>query len=194
MLNLVRDAYISTSHFIIHCFILVIPTIIIFFPQYQGSKDAFRLIALTIVLYSNSFGYSGLLIAKGEEKKLGFIATTALIINALLSYFLIVFANITFEFVIIPTTIANFIYIYLLTFLGRKKIGLNPSFFATLKDVFPINIFIPFFISLILVFVSAPDIYYLTPLIIFILLNIQKIKRIKKILLEVIVNSQFINI
>jgi len=64
LLNMVRDAYITTSHALIHLAVLLFPVFWLAFPKYQAASSAFKLIALTVVLYTNSFGYSGLMIAR----------------------------------------------------------------------------------------------------------------------------------
>ena len=89
VLELIMDIYITTSHLLIHFAILLFPLFVLFFPQYKQSSDAFIMIALTTVLYTNSFGYSCLLIAKGFEKKLGQISFFTLLINIILVYVLI---------------------------------------------------------------------------------------------------------
>ena len=66
LLEKVRDAYISLSHAMIHLAVFLFPAFLMFFPKYQSSEVAFKMIALTIVLYTNSFGYQGLIIAKGD--------------------------------------------------------------------------------------------------------------------------------
>jgi O-antigen/teichoic acid export membrane protein len=84
-----RDVYVTSSHLLIHIAVLVFPLFIALFPKYSNALEVFKLIALSIVLYTNSFGYSGLLIAKGYEKKLAVIAFSALTINIICARVLI---------------------------------------------------------------------------------------------------------
>ena len=53
--------------------ILLFPFFLNFLPAYQNSASDFRITALTMVLYTNCFGYSGLLIANGKEMQIGII-------------------------------------------------------------------------------------------------------------------------
>ncbi|HEX2394115.1 MAG TPA: oligosaccharide flippase family protein, partial [Bacteroidales bacterium] len=62
LLNDLRDIYVTTSHLLIHLAILIFPLFLLLFPKYDQAGRAFNLAALTVVLYTNSFGYSGLFV------------------------------------------------------------------------------------------------------------------------------------
>ena len=194
MLRKLRDAYVTTSHLLIHIAILFFPLFIVFFPQYDISSEAFKLIALSIVLYTNSFGYSGLLIAKGYEKKLGRVAFLALTINVIVALVLIKIFNVSFTLVIISTMISYFIYVFILGFMGRKMLELNTSFLSVLKDIYPMRLLLPYLVSLILVIFSVPDVYFTLSLLLFLFLNFKVILKLKDVAKSIIVNPNFINI
>jgi O-antigen/teichoic acid export membrane protein len=194
LLNMLRDMYITTSHLLIHLSILFLPLFLLFFPQYNQSANAFKLIALTMVLYTNSFGYSGLLIAKGGEKKLGWLAFGALITNILISLVLIKFVVISFENVIFATMATYFVYVFFLGKLGRIKLHINSSIKMVLNDIFPIRLLIPYFLSLSLIYIGSSAYYFILPLLFFVILNFKLINNIKLSVNEVISNPDFINI
>lgn len=194
LLNQVRDTYISTSHLLVHFVIFIFPLFLLVFPQYSESSKAFKIIALTIVLYTSSFGYIGMLIAKGVEKKLGFLSFSALIINIISAYTAIKVFNVTFTYVIVATMFTYFIYVVLLSYMGRKKLSLNTNLSYVLKDAFPIQIILPYLFSFGLIIFSIHDFYFILPLSLFILLNWKNLTKIKNITTNIISNPSFIDV
>ncbi|WP_320113083.1 oligosaccharide flippase family protein [Draconibacterium orientale] len=194
LLVIVRDLYVTSSHLLAHVAILLIPVFILYFPQYQKAENVFKLTALTVVLYSNAFGYSSLLIAKRNEKKLGYFALMALAFNIISIWVLAELFNVNFEFVILGTMLANFIYIFLLTYTGRKKMDLKTDTFIILKDTYPIRLFIPFFLSLFLIILTTNGFFFLIPIVLFIILNNKELVKIGQVLKRIISNPLIINI
>lgn len=194
ILETVRSAYISLSHLLIHFVIMVFPLFIYFFPDYQQASSVFKVTALTVVLYTNSFGYQGLLMARGFEKTISIIAFCALLLNIALSAFFVYAANVSFEYVIIATLITYLVYVFLLGTYGRKVLGLTSNFIATAKDTYPLRMMIPFFISFLLVVLSLPDIYFVIPFFVYSFLNFKDVLKIKEIIIKVIENPNFVDI
>jgi O-antigen/teichoic acid export membrane protein len=194
IMETVRDAYITLSHALIHFAILLFPVFLLFFPKYQSATDAFRIISLTVVLYTNSFGYQGLLIARGKEKKLGFIAFGALCINILIATILVIFLKVPYTLVILSTLFTYFVYVFTLGLYGRKELNLSVSFVSIVKDVYPLSMFIPFLTSLCFIIFSVPDIYFVIPILLFFILNRKRLYHIKDVIKKVIVDPNFINI
>ncbi len=194
LMSQVRDAYVTTSHLLVHSAILFFPVFLIFFPQYILASEAFKLISLTVVLYTNSFGYSGLLIAKGFEKKLGRLSFSACLINIIVALILIKLVNVPFTLVILATMISYLIYVLFLGILGRKMLNLNTSINEVLKDMYPLRLIAPFTISLAFILFSVPNGYFIVPVIAFLLLNFKVLVRLKKVVRSILVNPNFINI
>jgi Na+-driven multidrug efflux pump len=173
---------------------MVFPLFIYFFPDYQQASSVFKVTALTVVLYTNSFGYQGLLMARGFEKTISIIAFCALLLNIALSAFFVYAANVSFEYVIIATLITYLVYVFLLGTYGRKVLGLTSNFIATAKDTYPLRMMIPFFISFLLVVLSLPDIYFVIPFFVYSFLNFKDVLKIKEIIIKVIENPNFVDI
>ncbi len=189
-----RDAYVTSSHLLIHIAILIFPFFIALFPKYSSSLEVFKLIALSIVLYTNSFGYSGLLIAKGYEKKLAVIAFSALTINIICALVLIKIFQVPFTLVILATMMSYFIYVLMLGYLGRKMLKLKTTVFAILNDIYPLRLLIPYLLSLGLIVFSVPNSYFMLPLLVFLILNFKTLLKLKRIVKSIIINPNFINI
>lgn len=194
VLGKVRDAYVTISHLLIHCAIFVFPAFLYLFPQYLSSSEAFKLISLAIVLYTNSFGYSGLLIAKDYEKQLGKLAFSVLVVNILFALILIKVILVPFTSVIIATMLSYFIYVYIQGRMGRRLLDLKTDIKSVWKDIYPLRIFLPYLISLGLVLFSAPSICFLLPLLLFVIGNFRVLLSFKTVLRQIILNPNFINI
>lgn len=194
LLEMVRDAYITSSHALIHLAIMVFPLFLLQFPQYENASNVFKLIALTIVLYTNSFGYSGLIIARNEEKKLGLIALTALIFNIIFAFILVNVFKVTYTYVIISTMITYLMYVFALGFVGRKIMNLEIDFVSVFNDIFPFRLFFPYILSFIFMVYFVNDIYYVIPSLLFIILNYKAFFNIIDVVKRVIVNPEFIKL
>ena len=194
LLEKVRDAYVTTSHLLVHLAILLFPLFLSLFPQYKSASEAFKLIALTIVLYTSSFGYAGLLIAKGYEKKLGYLSFSSLIINVITAFILIKVFFVPFTFVIMATMFSYLIYVFMLGYMGRKTLELDVSILSIIKDIYPLRLFVPYLLSLSLILFSAPDNYFAFSLILFLMINFRVLLKLKSIVKSIILNPNFINI
>jgi O-antigen/teichoic acid export membrane protein len=194
LLEKIRSSYITTSHLLIHIVIVFSPLFFWLFPQYEQSKHAFRLISLTLVLYTNSFGYSGLLIAKGKEKVLGYIALGALFVNVIMMYILTSILDIPFTYVILGTMFTYFFLVFAVGYFGRKILCLSCNIFTILKNIFPIQLFIPYILSLCLVLFQMSDIYFAITLILFLICNYKIIISLKKVCIDTIFNPRLIDI
>ena len=194
LLEKLRDAYVTTSHLLIHVAILFFPIFLLLFPQYEIASEAFKLIALSVVLYTNSFGYSGLLIAKGYEKELGILSFSALVINIITALVLIKLIQVPFTLVILATMVSYFIYVFMLGYMGRKMLELNTSIVAVIKDIYPLRLLAPYLLSLGFILFAVPDIYFIVALILFLILNFKVILKLKGIVRTIILNPNLINI
>ena len=189
-----RSAYISLSHLLIHFVIMVFPLFLLFFPDYSESSSVFKVTALTIVLYTNSFGYQGVLMAKGKEKLIGHIAIGALILNIVLSAILVHFVNVSFNFVILSTLITYLIYVTVIGKFGMSILKMSSNFLSTIKNVYPWRMMIPFIISLLFVFLETPEWFFMVPFVLYLFLNWKEIFGLKLMFLKVVNNPNFINI
>lgn len=194
LLRIVRDAYITTSHLLIHIAILFFPLFMLFFPEYTQSVNAFKFIALTVVLYTNSFGYTGLLIARNYERKLSYLSIIALIVNVFVAYILTAIFYVPFEYVVIATMVTYFIYPFFIAYFGKKILGFDVTIFSIIQEVFTVRLFAPYLISLGLVVFSAPSMLFIVPLLLFIFINLKQMIKVIKISKSFLSNPDFINI
>lgn len=194
LLNQVKDVYITTSHLLIHVAILIFPLFLLFFPQYSQSENAFKLIVLSVILYTNSFGYSGFLIAKNYGKKLGIISFISLVINIICAFILIKIFHVNFSYVIITTMVSYFIYILLLGRLSRKYLKLDTNVIQIFKDVFPVRLLIPYLISMVIIISSPSNLYFIIPMLIFLKMNYKSLIKLKQIARNILINPVLIDV
>jgi O-antigen/teichoic acid export membrane protein len=195
LLNMLRNSYITISHFSIHIIILLYPFLINLMPEYQSTGKTFTIIALTTVIYTNSFGYQGLIIAKEKEKVISLIVFIALVLNILLSYVFVKYLNFSYEFVMLSTMITYFIYIFHITKYGRKLISVNTNFISIFLDVFPVKWMLPFGMSIIITFYFYDlKFLYISPIIFFILFNFKGLIKTYEIVKKIMYNPNVIDI
>ena len=195
LLNMLRNSYITISHFSIHIIILLYPFLINLIPEYQSTGKMFTIIALTTVIYTNSFGYQGLIISKEKEKVISLIVFIALALNILLSYVFVKYLNFSYEFVMLSTMITYFIYIFHITKYGRKLISLNTNFISIFLDVFPIKWMLPFGMSIIITFYFYDlKFLYISPIIFFILFNFKGLIKTYEIVKKIMFYPNVIDI
>lgn len=193
-LERVRNAYVTLAHFLIHIVIFIFPLFLLLFPKYDSTFTVFSLTALTVVLYTNAFGFSGLLQARGKEKKLGLVALLALCLNIILAYTLIVILGVSYEYAIIATLLTYLIYTISLGLHGLKSLSIKISLKSFFNDIFQWRIMIPYFFSVTLILFNFSHYIFLFPILIFLLLNYKQTTKVKAIAVEVIHNPNFINI
>ncbi len=194
LLSYIRGGYIFSCHFLVHCVILFFPLFIYLFPKYESSLNVFRLIALTVVVYTNAFGYQGLLMARGKEKQIAGIALGALFLNLVACYVLIDVLRIQFEHAILGTLLTYFIYVYILSKMGRRLLKIEDDFLSTFKDVFSYNVIIPFIASFLFSILKLSNLFFVLPLLLLLLLNIRIILDAKNIVIKIINNPNIVNI
>jgi O-antigen/teichoic acid export membrane protein len=173
---------------------MFIPLFFLFFPQYEQSKQAFGLIALTLALYTTSFGYSGVLIAKGKEKILSYAALLSLIVNVIAICFLVNVINVAFYQVVSATMLAYLFFVVITGYLGQKYIGMRHDFLSVLRNIFPLQLLIPFLSSLCLMVFKADDVYFILPLLLFVCFNIKTIITLKQVVRKIILNANAVDI
>jgi O-antigen/teichoic acid export membrane protein len=194
LLQKLRSLYVSTSHLLVHVGLFLFPYFLLFFEQYQGTFETFAFIALTVVIYTNCFGYQGLLIARERERFVGYLSVAAVVFNLLLCYGLIKILHVGYEHVIFATMITYVIYVFILGALGRKILQIRFDFWKTLADIFPLSISVPYSVSLAMALAQLNKYYFFIPLLCFLILNFKEYKPIKNSVKDLLLNPDKINI
>ena len=194
ILEKIRTDFLTMSHGVVHIVILSFPIFILFFPSYSTAVTGFRLIALTLVLYTNCFGYSSLLVAKGKERLLAYTAALSLILNLGLGFFFAGYINVSSDLVILSTTITYLVYLLLINYSGRKLLKVKNHFLQLVASAFPVRILVPYCLAMFFTILKLDSLWYISSFAVYILLNRSTIFGIFSLLREIIAKPDIINI
>ncbi len=195
LLNLLRGSYVTVCHFSMHLGILFYPLLLMFFSEYASTHKIFVMIALTVLVFTNTFGYQGLIIARSKEKKIALIAFVALLFNIFLNVIFIVNFIVPIEFSMLATMFVFLIYVFVLAKLGRKTIDQNSSFLSTLYSAFNIRWVFPFLLSIVItIAIDKVTLWYILPLGLFIVLNYKGLMEVYSTIKKIVVNPNVIDL
>lgn len=149
----IRKSYISFAHLLIYFALIFSPFLLLFLPKYSESLQALNLIALAVLMNTNSFGYSTLLIARNKEKYSSMLSFFALIINILFALLLVNIFKVAYSFVILSVMFTYLLFSFALVVIGKISIG-RYTFHKVIKEFFPLKLFIPYLVALIVSIVN----------------------------------------
>ena len=191
-LNMIRENYISFSHLLIYVAIIFFPVFLLFFPTYANTGQSLNLIALSILLSTNSFGYTAYLNAQNKEKTSAKISLITLLSNIGIGLFLVNILQVSYQYIILATLIAYYAFALFSIYWGEKFLGTS-SFFQALKISFPLKLLIPYLTALGITIINNVYLFWI-PLIIYILLNMSSIKEMTNKIKVLINNPNAINL
>ncbi len=191
-IDLIKDLYVSTAYFFIFIAMIFFPVLLYLMPQYKNSLISMNLIALTVLMSTNTFGYSSLLLAQNKEKTAAFLSLCTMLISLVVGMFFVKILRVEFDYVILSTMITYFIYYITSTIAGESLLG-NHSIKAILVGAFPMRLFLPFAVALFVSIFSFEK-YIFIPLLLYLLLNVSTIKTLYSYILKLINNPDLTNI
>ena len=191
-LEKLRGTYISSAHLLIYVAMLFFPILLNFMPKYSNALTSMNLIALAVLMNTNSSGYSTLLISKNKERTSAVLSMTALIINIILGYSLISFFYVGFSYVILAALFTYIYFSFMVVVEGRKCLC-KSSMVSTFKSFFPIRLFIPYLVALIISCLQYENFIWL-PLVLYMILNKRDIFMMFNTAKKLIINPDIINI
>lgn len=192
-IRLVRDNFVALFHGATYLAIIFFPLLLHYMPKYADTLYLICLCCLTMLLYTNSFGYSTLLMARNKEKVLASIALSSLGLNVVLGLLFIKVFMFSYEYVITATMITYIFFALMCVVCGRRELGLPLNVMTILGDGFPLGLLIPFVSCLGIVFFRN-DLFVFLPFILFVLLNLGTIKRIYQTVIKIMLNPKVIDI
>lgn len=172
----VRVSFVSTSHLLIYIAMLFFPIITVLIPEFEGALTSINLIALAILVNTNSYGFSSFLIAQNKEKIAAFISFVALVINIVMAEILVVIFKVDFSYVIISVALAYLCFSALTVVVSKKIMGMF-MFKNIINTIFPIKLFVPYIVALILSILEFHSLIFVS-LFLYIFLNISDLKKI----------------
>ena len=192
-LNKMRVGYISTSHMLIYLAMICFPILVWLIPKYQPALTSMNMIALAVLMNTNSYGYSNLLIAQNKEKQAGFISAISLALNIFLGLILAKVACVQYSYVIIATLLAYMVSSFLMSFEGDAIITGKKNIKYSLKHFFPVRMFIPYFTALIISIYKLEYLVFL-PFLIYTILNYRDYQYILTVALKLVRKPNIIDV
>ena len=185
-LEVIRITYVSASHFLIYVAMLFFPLLTFLLPKYANSLTSMNLIALAVLMNTNSYAYASLLIAKNREKTSAVISAIALLLNIVLALVLVKVVQVGFSYVIIATLLTYLYFSYVVTWQGKKVIG-TYNFKDTIKNFFPIRLLIPYMTAFVISMFNYEYMIFM-PIVLYILFDWRDLVAIKQLGLKLIHN------
>lgn len=166
----IRQSYVSLGFGLGFLALIVMPFFLMLIPNYQEALTVIQLSILTVILYTNSFGYSTFLMAQNKEKTIAKVSFFSLSFNVVLALFLVNLSSVSYEYVILATTFTYFLYTFLCVYYGKLQLNLKDSFYKNFNDCFQLSLLIPYLIAIIVVLFKLQWVYPL-PFILYVILN-----------------------
>ena len=191
-IHILRTSYITTSHFLIYLVLPLFPLVLYFMPKYTGGLTSMNLIALTVLMQTSSSGFEELLVARNREKTISMISTFALILNIGIALVFVHYFNVGFSYVIIATTITYFMYTLIISIIGFGCLS-HISVKQFVKIYFPLRLFIPYVIALVLSIIQYQKLMFL-PVVLFVIFNWKTSGEVIGIMKKLIVKPEVVNL
>lgn len=191
-LHSLRISFISTAHLLIYVAMIFFPLVIKLMPQYSNALTSMNLIALAILINTNSYGFSTLLIAQNREKVSAVISLVSLSINVAAGLFLVNVMEVQFEYAILSVMITYLCFSAMIVYAGSKLIGVN-SLKDIVLNIFPIRLLLPYTAALLISVYSLEYLIFI-PLLLFIIFNWNDIIAIKNMSLKLFKNPNIADI
>lgn len=187
VLATVRVSYISASYFLVFLALPFFPILLHFLPKYQDAVSALNLIALAVLINTNSFGYSTLLIAKNKERFSAAISILSLFINIGGALLLVKILHVDYGLVILSIMFTYLFFTLASTCLGTRIIG-QYSLKRVLSDTFPIRLLIPY-LTAVFLSICKQETFIVVPLLLYVVLNWKDIMVIVKYFKRIVSNQ-----
>lgn len=187
-----RSIYITLTHLLIYIALILVPFLFNFMPQYSASITSFYMVALTILISCNSYGFLDVLIARNLEKVAAKLSAFALIMNCSLAYVFVSHFYVPYSYVIIATLLTYLLFSLGAIVYGMRCIG-QLSFLDIFRNWIPPRLFISYFMTLAIILVGCEEFIYV-PLTIFIVLNWRVIAEIKTTISLLMKSPEIVNL
>ncbi|WP_035337075.1 hypothetical protein, partial [Dokdonia sp. PRO95] len=173
----IRTSYVNLAFGLVFLANVFFPFLDVFIPKYKSALLSLQLISLTVVLYTNSFGFGTYLMAQNKEKTIALIAIFSLIVNIIIGFILVLYFEVPFSYVILATNVSYLLFTFLCVYMGLKFMKIKKSFSQIFSIFLPFNLLAPYLLSVIFVLNDFKYIMIL-PFLLFVILNLKPLKSI----------------
>lgn len=191
-LTTVRVSYMSATYFLVFLALPFFPILLHFLPKYQDAIYVLNMVALAVLINTNAYGYSTLLIARNKEKYSAIISVVSLLLNLGFALFLVKVLHVEYGLVILSIMLTYLFFTLACAFVGTKVIG-QFSWKRVFSDAFPIRLLIPYIVA-ILLSVYKMESFIFVPLLVYLLINVRDIKIIIHYIRRMISNQNITDV
>lgn len=192
-LEKLRVGYITSAHFMIYLAMIFFPLIVYVFPKYAPALNSMNMIALAVLMNTNSYGYTSLLIAQNEEKKASYISLVALSMTIIVSLLLVYVFHVDFSLVVLSVLLAYMVFSYFSYYEGNKLLFGHSEHKDALLHFFPIRLMIPYCSSL-MISIKGMEYLIFIPLLLFVMMNYKDLLYLKRLVEKMINNPHIMDV
>ncbi|MDB2639671.1 hypothetical protein N9Y63_02290 [Akkermansiaceae bacterium] len=175
-----RIPYLFVANLLGHISILLFPFLIAYFPQYYPSVDIFKVSVLAVVLFSSSFGYSALLTARKQEKVLSRISLVSLVFSIVITIALLQVWDVDIKYILAGLIVPYLFYSFLLAKKLQNVLRLDPACKIRFNQIIPLEMLLPCALSFVLIVLAADSLWYVSPIILAVVLGWKSLKVTKE--------------
>lgn len=188
-----RIGYITTANLLIYFALMCFPIVTMIFSKYEPALTSMNLIALAILMNTNSYGYITLLIAQNKEKLTSRLSFSALVLSLMVGSLLVYVLYVDFSYVILSVMCGYLLFSFLGYYYGNKELFGRASFIYAVKNFFPSKYSFPYAVAIGLSVIQFEKFLWV-PFILFIILNYKDFKKLMELLLKLIKNPNIIDV
>lgn len=191
-INRIREPYILGISFVAYLTIFILPVLFVFLNEYSQSFEILTILLLSQISLNSCFGYSNVLIARGKELVLARISLLTVVINISLCFNFSYILNLPLIYIAISTFLSVSYYSFHVIYYTLNLLNKSNTIYTTMKIVYPLELLAPFIIFLIGTFVDHSIFYYGFAFILFLLLNLVKLKKVLKTIKQIIMDKHIL--
>lgn len=190
--NTLMETVVTLCYAMFSFFIPLVPYLLHFFPQYCDTEDVVCITSLSIIVYINNV-YIYYLMAINKEKQLAIVSFSSLVFNILVGMLLIKVLGVSYQYVVLSMLVSYYLFGFLANVYTQHLIGERLAF-NRLFAFFPIRLFLPYGMYILISVFSLSSIYYIPSVLLFLILNKKQLKYIYDTLLHILNSPQVIDL
>lgn len=171
----VNDLYGISVFLVVFCVILGLPVLFLVLPQYRSIESTLIILLLSQAVFSVSFGYNCLAIARKKQALVAGISIITAIIVGSLSV-VVALLRMNFSWIAIAVLIGSFVFTIWQAELGKTLITKKLKRSDYFPSILPLGILVPILIILFGTFINNSSLAGLIGIIILIISNKRKIR------------------
>lgn len=193
VLHTLRVNYTDTSHLIFYVAYAIFPIVLLFFPDYKTALLSVNITSLSIILSTNTVGYTTYLIANNKEKTAAGISVVSLLISFVVAAICAYVFKVEYSYVPIAIMVSYLFFAYACGYKTYEDILNEGRIKHLFKNVLTLKQFIPYCVAFF-ISIFEQSYFSILPLILFVALNVKSLKQILHTVKTVLQRPEIINV